>query len=116
MHRKCFGLLSWNGALLTTAGVACSSGDGSDGTSDSGDTDSGDTDSGDTDTDTDSDDTDTDTDTSSNAACPADCNANDYSVSGEGDWASCFVSADTTTTDTCCWTSGECCDLCCENW
>jgi hypothetical protein len=99
---KMFWAIVMEGALLTTAGVACSSGDSSDAGTDSGA-------EGDTDTDT-------DTDTSSNEECPSDCDADEYSMSGEGDWASCSISGDPETSDTCCWTSDECCTLCCENW
>ena len=101
--QRMFWAIVMEGALLTTAGVACSAGDASDDSTDSGA-------EGDTDTDTD-----TDTGTS-NSECPPECIADEYAISGDGDWSSCYLSSDATTTDTCCWTSGECCDLCCENW
>ena len=56
-------------------------------------------------------DTEADTDTDEEEACPADCLAEDYSTTGEDSWESCYPD-----TDVCCWTVGECCDLCCENW
>ena len=126
--QRMFWAIVVEGALLTTAGGACSSGNdaSTDEAVDSGqvdpeeDTDSDedteeDTDS-DEDTDTDSD-TDTDTDSGTNdSECPADCNALDHWGSSEDDWSSCYLPSDASTSQTCCWTSGECCDLCCENW
>ena len=106
--QRMFWAIVVEGALLTTAGVACSSGDepSTDAASDSGQVDTNE----DTDTDTNSD---TDTD---NADCPEDCNALDHWGSSEDDWSSCYLPSDASTSQTCCWTSGECCDLCCENW
>jgi hypothetical protein len=56
------------------------------------------------------DDTDTDTDASgNNDSCPDTCIAADHSLSGSGDWATCYPAS-----DVCCWVTNECCDVCCE--
>ena len=51
-----------------------------------------------------------DTDTSEDA-CPEECLAEDYSITGIGEWAECYPAS-----DVCCWTKGDCCNLCCGNW
>jgi hypothetical protein len=37
--------------------------------------------------------------------------ADDYSFHENSDWSLCGAS-----TSVCCWTTGLCCDLCCEDW
>jgi len=46
--------------------------------------------------------------TDTSGSCPAECVADDYAISGENNPWECTVE-----TTVCCWTSGECCDLCC---
>ncbi len=106
---KLFWAIILDGALLT----ACGNPDIETDTSGSSDADA-DADA-DTDTDTDADadsDADADADADTDAdTCPDDCLAEDYSQSGIDSWESCSPD-----TDVCCWTTGDCCDLCCENW